>query len=177
MPASEVAAPRASAAAGAIAGKVVLRDEEKALLKADYDKLSPEEREAMVAAYKDLGIDLLAAVGASPAVATTAKNDLLKAIRALNFARTADKVLEARAQVGLKSVPMPASTAPVDEQAAWLHRNILAGEWSTLQVFLKERAGNDAPEIYAHVLQSTIKAIQAFCPKRYWPFRKHVQQS
>ncbi len=73
--------PIAPATAAAAANKPALRDEEKALLKADYDKLTPEEREAMVAAYKDLGIDLLAAVGATPAAAaaTTAKNDLLKA--------------------------------------------------------------------------------------------------
>ena len=97
MPAQAVpvdaAISRAAAASAAAGGKPVLRDEEKALLKADYEKLSPGEREAMVAAYKDLGIDLLAAVGSpASAASATAKNDLLKAIRALNFARTADKV-------------------------------------------------------------------------------------
>ncbi len=165
--AADAAAARANiAAANAAGAKPGLREEEKALLKADYDKLSPEDREAMVAAYKDLGIDLLAAIGGSPtAAAATAKNDLLKAIRALNFARTADKVLEARAQVGLKSVPMPEPTAPIDEQASWLHRHVLAGEWAVLQSFLKERAGSDAPEIYAHVLQSTNQGDPGLLPE------------
>ena len=163
---ADAATSRAAAASAAAGGKPVLRDEEKALLKADYEKLSPEEREAMVAAYKDLGIDLLAAVGTpANAASAAAKNDLLKAIRALNFARTADKVLEARAQVGLKSVPMPGASAPVDEQAAWLHRNLLAGEWAALPAFLKERAGNDAPDIYAHVLQSTNQGDPGLLPE------------
>lgn len=175
VPAQRIGAAQAAAPADAQAARAAtiaasprpLRDEEKALLKADYEKLSPEEREAMVAAYKDLGIDLLAAVGATPAAAatTTVKNDLLKAVRALNFARTADKVLEARAQVGLKSVPMPEPSAPTDEQAGWLHRQVLAGEWSALQTFLKERAGSDAPDVYAHVLQSTNQGDPGLLPE------------
>ncbi len=60
---------------------------------------------------------------------------------------------------------MPESTAPVDEQAGWLHRNVLAGEWGALQQFLKERAGNDAPDVYAHVLQSTNQGDPGLLPE------------
>ena len=154
--------------------KSKLKDEEVELLKKDFDHLTPNEREAMVATYKDLGIDLLAAIGVSlgadvgPTAATPVanpKNDLLKAVRKLNFARTADKVLEARAQIGLKAVPMPAAEAQIDEQVNWLHRNVLAGEWQALQAFLKERGGEDAAEMYAHVLQSTNQGDPGLLPE------------
>jgi hypothetical protein len=79
--------------------------------------------------------------------------------------RTPDKVLEARAQIGLKKTPMPSEKSPVDELAGWLHSNVLAGEWSALQVFLKDRAGNDAAEIYAHVLQSTNQGDPGLLPE------------
>lgn len=162
-------AGQASANAQAIPGKPALRDDEKALLKADYEKLTLEEREAMAATYKDLGIDLLMAIGlgrpASSAPAGATKNDLLKAVRNSNFMRTADKVLEARAQIGLKAVPMPSASAPADEKANWLHRNVLAGEWQALQGFLKTLAGSDAPDIYAHVLQSTNQGDPGLLPE------------
>ncbi len=151
-----------------------LKDEEVELLKKDYERLTPEEREAMIATYKDLGINLLTALGignvvdANPATASTVsnpKNEMLKALKKLNFARTADKVLEARAQIGLKAVPMPASDAPIDEQVNWLHRNVLAGEWQSLQAFLKERDSSDAAEMYAHVLQSTNQGDPGLLPE------------
>ncbi len=156
------------------APRIKLRDEEIAILKQDYERLGAADRESMVATYKDLGIDLLVAIGvattdgnegtARPAAAA-AKNDLLKGIKKLNFARTPDKVLEARAQIGLKAVPMPAKSAPIDDQANWLHRNVLAGEWQALQIFLKERAGSDAAEMYAHVLQSTNQGDPGLLPE------------
>ena len=151
-----------------------LKDEEIELLKRDYERLTPEEREAMVATYKDLGINLLVAMGmvnavevnsATASTAANPKNDLLKALKKLNFARTADKVLEARAQIGLKAVPMPASDAPIDEQVNWLHMNVLAGEWQSLQSFLKDRGGSDAAEMYAHVLQSTNQGDPGLLPE------------
>ena len=151
-----------------------LKDEEVALLKKDYDRLSPSDRDAMVATYKDLGINLLEALGISAATdpaaaaalaAAGAKNDLLKSLKKLNFARTADKVLEARAQIGLKAVPMPAADAPIDEQVNWLHMHVLAGEWQALQSFLKERGGTDAAEMYAHVLQSTNQGDPGLLPE------------
>lgn len=160
-------------------GRVTLRDEEIALLKADYEKLTPAEREAMVATYKDLGVDLLTALGIAPApsadASATQTASLLKSVKKLNFARTPEKVLETRAQLGLKSTPIPAADAPLDEQANWLHQNVLAGEWEALKLFLTERGGSDAAEMYAHVLQSTnqgdpnllpeeILAISEACP-------------
>ncbi len=154
--------------------KPTLKDEEVSLLKKDYDQLSPEDREAMVATYKDLGIDLLVALGVSTPssvnatdkpTATSPTSDLLKAVKKLNFARTADKVLEARAQIGLKALPMPAASAPIDEQTNWIHLNVLAGEWQSLQSFLKERAGGDAAEMYAHVLQSTNQGDPGLLPE------------
>lgn len=150
-----------------------LRDEEIAVLTADYQRLSPEDREAMVATYRDLGIDLLAALGLATgdAAATgTAQQGgkaslLLKAVRKLSFARTPDLVLEARAKIGLRAVPLPAADAPIDDQANWLHQNVLAGEWTALQSFLKERAGGEAAEMYAHVLQSTNQGDPGLLPE------------
>ncbi len=172
------AGPQAAPLSGTVPStksiKPPLKDEEVALLKLDYDKLSAEDRLAMVATYKDLGIDLLLALGLSTldsgeslskASPTGQKNSLLKAVKKFNFARTADKVLEARAQMGLKALPMPSETAPIDEQANWLHLNVLAGEWQSLQAFLKDRAGSDAVEMYAHVLQSTNQGDPGLLPE------------
>lgn len=159
---------RADTSAGSSsAGKSSLRDEEKALLKADYEALNAEEQAAMVATYKDLGIDLLLAIGhnTSAADAADGQNELLKAVKSLKFARTPDKVLEARAQLGLKALPMPDADAAADEQAAWMHRNVMAGEWNALQEFLTDRAGSDAAEIYAYVLQSTNQGDTGLLPE------------
>lgn len=154
--------------------KPKLKDEEIELLKKDYDGLSPAEREGMVAVYKDLGIDLLSALGIATDDETTvislsatvsSRMTCSRLSKKLNFARTPDKVLEARAQLGLKALPMPDAKAPIDEQASWLHRNVLAGEWQTLQSFLKERAGPDAAEMYAHVLQSTNQGDPGLLPE------------
>ncbi len=168
-PAATTASVQSSADEAVIAGKPILREDEKALLKADYDRLSPGERESMIATYKDLGIDLLMAIGIGSAETTVGDesqtNELLKAIRNLDFARTADKVLEARAKIGLKSIPIPTVGAPVAELSEWLHQNVLAGEWQALQQFLKLRAGSDAPEIYAHVLQSTNQGDPGLLPE------------
>ncbi len=155
-------------ATAVMSGTSSLRDEEKALLKADYDKLSPDEQQSMVATYKDLGIDLLLAIGLrgnSVAKGADSEPKVLKAVKSLNFARTPAKVLEARAQLGLKAIAMPGPSAPADEQAEWLHRHVLAGEWQALQGFLQQRAGSDAPEIYAHVLQSTNQGDPGLLPE------------
>lgn len=155
---------RTTTSVAAKSGKPELGADEKALVKADYDRLSAEDQAAMVAAYKDLGIDLLAALGLAAPAATPADN-VLAAIRTLDFSRTPDKVLEARAQLGLQSAAMPADDIPIADQASWVHRNVLAGEWQALRDFLQQRAGGDAQEIYAHVLQSTNQGDPGLLPE------------
>ena len=49
--------------------------------------------------------------------------------------------------------------------AAWLHMNVMAGEWQVLEWFLAERAGEEAPGIYSHVIQSTNQGDPMLLPE------------
>ncbi len=142
---------------------------EIAALKKTYDELAPEERATMLATYKENGIDLLklfgqGAAGASAAPAAAPKS-LADAVKRLDFGRTPQKVLDARAQLGFQATPLPAADAAPAELAKWLHQHVLAGDWPALASFLRERAGDDAGAIYAHVLQSTNQGDPGLLPE------------
>jgi uncharacterized membrane protein len=149
-----------------------LSEEAVAALKQQYDQLSDDEKAEMVAVYKDMGIDLLALFGvgeegaAAPEAAPAAPaQTLVQAVQALDFSRTPQKVLDARAQLGLQAPPMPGEDAEVAELAGWMHKHVMSGEWSAFDRFLDERAGEDAEQIYAHVLQSTNQGDPQLLPE------------
>lgn len=139
-------------------------------LKKQYEGLSDEEKEQMVAMFKDMGIDLLALFGGEPVApgeegAPAPGMTLAQTIQAMDFSRTPQKVLDARSQLGLQAQPMPDEDASVEDLAAWMHKNVMAGEWDAFAVFLRERAGDDAEAIYAHVLQSTNQGDPQLLPE------------
>lgn len=149
-----------------------LSADEIADLKTTYDALSPDEQAEMVAVFNDMGIDLLglfgvpagpggpgATVPAPPAATLTA------AVSALDFTRSPQAVLAARAQIGLQSPPMPAEDAAIEELAAWMHQHVMAGEWSAFSDFMEQRAGEEGEAIYAHVLQSTNQGDPGLLPE------------
>jgi hypothetical protein len=150
-----------AAARPAQAEPPAMSEEEIRNLKSLYDGLPPEEQAEMRAMYESMGIDLDALFrglesgpGADAAPVAPAQS-LLKLVQQKNFKRTPQTVLAARTALGLTTSPHPASDAPPAQLAEWLHREVMAGEWGELAWFLSERAGTDAAEIYAHVLQST----------------------
>ncbi|MEL7473465.1 MAG: hypothetical protein AAGK04_09125, partial [Planctomycetota bacterium] len=139
-----------------------LSDEEITVLYDTYASLPNAGREAMVAVYVDLGIDLEALMAIKQAEERKAAGDggrssaqLANIIRKMRFARQPEEVLAARARIGIKPEPLPAEDAPVPELTGWMRRHVMAGEWEAFATFLAERAGDEAEQIYSHVLQST----------------------
>ena len=151
-----------------------LSDEEIEELREMYEGTPEEERPALVAMFKDMGIDLLAlfagdsgtpgAAGPGGDAAPPAEN-IVAAIQTLNFARTPATVLAARAALGLEATPMPDAEAPAAERAAWLHQHAVAGEWDAVRVFLSTLEADEADPIYAHILQSTNQGDPGLLPE------------
>jgi len=126
-------------------------------IKADFADADATERDAMRAYYKDLGVDLDKLLSGQPgdmAADMAVVMTLLQAVQALDFARTPQAVLAARAQLGFGERPQPASSN-TDALAKWIHLQVMAGEWEIFTKFMTEAAGADAVGIYAHILQSS----------------------
>ncbi|MFO0826807.1 MAG: hypothetical protein U0572_01550 [Phycisphaerales bacterium] len=149
-------AVRTSVVTAPIAQTAKLSPQELADLRAEYDASKPEERAALVAFYRDMGIDIekLFAGGAAGADAPTAKTvTLVQAVQALDFARTPQAVLAARSQLGFKPAPRP-DAKDIDALAKWIQLQVMAGEWDAFAAFLADASPTDSTGIYAHVLQS-----------------------
>ncbi len=149
-----------------------LSEDEISELKASYDELAPDEQAQMKAFYLDMGIDLDALFGAADGDAATGEEadeapaqTLLQAVQKLDFARTPQSVLAARARLGLEQSELPDAEAPGIDSAQWLHQHVLAGEWEAFGTFMRDRAGDDAEAIYSHVLQSTNQGEPAILPE------------
>ncbi|MDA0295423.1 MAG: hypothetical protein O3A19_05845 [Planctomycetota bacterium] len=138
--------------------------DEAARLKQIYDALPPEEQAAMRNFYESMEIDLLALFMTEPSVAGRPQ-PLLPLVTRKNFARTPQTVLAARTRLGLVQQDRPEDAATPAEVAEWLHMNVMAGEWQVLEWFLAERAGDEAPGIYSHVIQSTNQGDPMLLPE------------
>ncbi len=159
----------ATAAAAAAAG---MDPAERDRIVALYEALEPTEQEAMAAEYAAVGIDLLALVrgGAGGAAGDAATGEppampLLPMVQQRDFRRTPQTVLAARTALGLGRTERPAEDADAETLAAWLHTQVMAGEWAEYAWFLAERAGADAGPIHAHVLQSTNQGDPLLLPE------------
>ena len=138
--------------------------DEVARLRRLHDALPPDEQMAMRAFYEALEIDLLARFAELDAAAGKAP-PLLPSISRKKFARTPQAVLAARTKLGLAQQDRPDEQAKPAEVAEWLHLNVMAGEWDVLAWFLAERAGDEAPGIYSHVIQSTNQGDPMLLPE------------
>ncbi len=155
--------------------EIELSDEEVAELKEMFDQLPEAAQAEMRAVYLDMGIDideLFARLeGGAPAEAAPGApgsppaQSLLQSVSQMNFARTPESVLAARARLGLERTELPAADAEAADLAEWLHLHVLAGEWESFETFMRERAGDDADGIYSHVLQSTNQGEPAILPE------------
>ena len=129
-------------------------------LRAEYDASEPEERVALVAFYRDMGIDIeklfARSATADGAVVAPKIVTLLQSVQALDFARTPQAVLAARSQLGFKEAPRPDLSAS-EALAKWIQLQVMAGEWDTFAAVMTDIAPSDAIGVYAHVLQSCNK--------------------
>ncbi|WP_146598362.1 hypothetical protein [Novipirellula aureliae] len=124
----------------------------------DTLKTLPEnERRAMVAYYKDLGIDLNPWMldGVKPQSSSTRRRQLVRAMRGFNFVRRPEAVLRARAEIGLEMASLPAEDADDAEIVNWFHRHAMAGEWDAVKALLILRAGSEAEGMYSALIQGT----------------------
>ena len=134
-----------------------LSTEEVALLKATYDALDTPGREEMRAYYLDFGLDIDVALGIAAARSMEESRGQMVAmtLRDMDFTRSPEAVLSARAQLGFGQIPFPnAATADPMSVARWIHLHILAGEWQAFAAFLASRPAVESEPIYAAVLQS-----------------------
>ncbi len=161
-----VAGPAGPAVAALPAGAP--SKEEIAALKAEYEALPKDKQDEMKAYYKDLGLDLNQVLGlASAATAEAARvQEMLAAMRDLDFARTPQNVLAARAKIGFGQVPQPnPSTARGADLARWIHLQVMAGEWGAYGAYLDGRPKEEAQRVYSQVLQSLNKGNSGLLPE------------
>ena len=159
--AQDAVAPAAAVAGGETSSEdgTELSEDEIKLLFQRFSDLSPAERDAMIAVYEDLGIELGPLMDAEQARVDAAEGgrppQLMNFVQRLQFAREPAKVLAAQTRIGINPEPIPLQDAPPNEQADWMHRHVMAGEWGAFKAFLVERAGEEAEQVYSHVIQST----------------------
>jgi hypothetical protein len=160
------ATPPGAAAPGGASSP--LSKEEIDSLKAQYESLPKERQDEMKAYYKDLGINLDQVLGlASAASAEAARvQEILGAMRDLDFARTPQNVLAARAKIGFGQVPQPnPATARGADMARWIHLQVMAGEWGVYTDYLRGRPKDEAQRVYTQVLQSLNKGNAGLLPE------------
>lgn len=142
--------------------------EEIAALKAEYESLSEEERREMRAYYADMGVNLDALLGLDAARAAQLGRamEITMAMREMDFTRTPQSVLAARAELGFGRVAHPnADSAPAPLIAKWIHLHVMAGDWTTLAAFLSSRPAPEADALYAFVLQSLNRGDPGLLPE------------
>ena len=136
----------------------------------EYKTKDPETQVQLQAIYQSMGVDvteLAKKYGESTdgQAGESKSNDdqaahannvkIMPSLRSLKFTRTPEEILAARSRIGLAAEPLPAADASSQDLAQWIHRHVLAGEWEMFKSFLETHGGDEAEEIYAHVLSST----------------------
>ena len=124
-----------------------------------------DERQAMVAYYADLGIDVSASLVEVGEAGATRTRQLLRLIRTVSFIRRPEAVLDARGQIGLVTESLPAVDATDQEIIQWFHRHAMAAEWDAVKAVLVLRAGREAEGLYAALIQGTNHAESELIPE------------
>lgn len=120
--------------------------------------LPDNEKRAMFAYYKDLGVNLslwLQPDGTPVGPASTRRRQLVRLMRTVNFVRRPEAVLKARSQIGLDPEALPSDEATDKEIVDWFHRHAMAAEWDAVKALLVMRAGKEAEGMYASLIQGT----------------------
>ncbi len=123
-------------------------------LQREWAAASDEEKAAIRAFYKDLGIDVDSVLAKAPPLpGAPPEQSLLDLLKPLDFARTPAAILAARSAIGFGTVAKPEHAAN-DVVAKWLHLQIMAGEWPAVSEFMRTLPADQSAAIYAHMLQS-----------------------
>jgi hypothetical protein len=161
QPAAPVAAPGAAVAPP-------LTPEEIAALKATFESLGKERQDEMKAYYNDLGINLDVVLGFASARTAEAQRtqELVGAMKNLDFSRTPQAVLAARSKLGFGQIPHPKSSDRARRgHRQWIHVQVMAGEWGEFGEFVKGRPESDADAIYSAVLTGLNKGNSGLLPE------------
>jgi len=145
-----------------------LDEDEVEFLRAHFDSLPSDQQDEMKAYYLDLGINLDEVLGlaAAQTEAMMRSQEIQNALRGLDFARTPQNVLGARAKLGFGEVARPnPKTARGSDIARWVHLLVQAGEWESFAAFLKELSDSDAQSLYSAVLQSLNSSSSGLLPE------------
>lgn len=142
-------------------------------LRAQYDALPKDRQDEMKAFYKDLGLDLDMLLGLSTAASAEAARvmETVNAMRDMDFSRTPQNVLAARAKLGFGQVPHPnPATARGIDIARWVHLQVMAGEWSAFSAYLAGRSTDEAQRVYSQVLQNLNRGASGLLPEEVLAF-------
>lgn len=145
-----------------------LSKEEVAQLKEEFESRPKERQDEMKAYYKDLGIDLDQVLGlASAASAEAARiQEMLGAMRELDFSRTPQNVLAARAKIGFGQIPHPnRATARGADLARWVHLQVMAGEWNAFAAYISGVPKDEGQRVYSAVLQALNRPNAGLLPE------------
>ncbi|WP_146523344.1 hypothetical protein [Stieleria varia] len=130
--------------------------------------LPDEEKRAMVAYYKDLGVDLAPWLQSAETPGTATSNrrrQLVKLMRTVNFVRRPEAVLNARSQIGMEPESLPSADASDQDIVQWFHRHAMSAEWAAVKALLVLRAGSEAEGMYAALIQGTNHAESELIPE------------
>lgn len=166
QPEADAAAMPVAAGAATPAGP--LPKEELDALKAQYDALPKDKQDEMKAYYKDLGMDLDMLLGLSTAASAEQMRimETVNAMREMDFSRTPQNVLAARAKIGFGQVPHPnPATARGMDIARWVHLQVMAGEWGAFASYLAGRSTDEAQRVYSQVLQNLNRGNSGLLPE------------
>ncbi|MFZ2874840.1 MAG: hypothetical protein WAZ94_10200, partial [Phycisphaerales bacterium] len=142
-------------------------------LRKEYDALSPDDRERMLAYYADMGLNLDEALGlaAERGAQATRGQQITMAMQPMDFTRSPAAVLGARARLGFGQVAQPnADVAPPPDVAKWVHTNVLAGEWGVLGRFLTSRPAPEAEAVFGFIVQTLGRGDAGLLPEEVLAF-------
>lgn len=142
-------------------------------LRKEYDALSPDDRERMLAYYADMGLNLDEALGlaAERGAQATRGQQITMAMQPMDFTRSPAAVLGARARLGFGQVAQPnADVAPPPDVAKWIHTNVLAGEWGVLGRFLASRPAPEAEAVFGFIVQTLGRGDAGLLPEEVLAF-------
>ena len=119
----------------------------------EYNGASSQDREALRAYFRDMGIDIKKLLGGPGEAMEPNASSLAQAVRMIEFTRTPQTVLAARSKIGFAVEANPPAT-DFAATAKWLQLQVLAGEWTALGDALRELSPADAIAVYTQILQT-----------------------
>ena len=122
-------------------------------LRREYNGASSQDREALRAYMRDMGIDIKKVLGGPGESMEPNASSLAQAVRMIEFTRTPQTVLAARSKIGFAVEAKPPAT-DFAATAKWLQLQVFAGEWDALGDALGQLPPADAIAVYTQILQT-----------------------